>query len=606
MNPVYHYLAEVFERYRQMPARGALADYIPELARVDPNGFALAISTVDGHSYCFGDYQQAFTIQSVSKPFVYGMALQEYGVDKVLQTISVEPSGDAFNSISLYPESGRPFNPMINAGAIAASQLLWKQFGDSSFDRILECFSNYAGAELALDESVFQSETVTGHRNRAIAHLLRNFDIFDGEVDAPLEVYFKQCSINVNCSELSLMGATLANNGVHPLTGCQVLDGRYVSKVLSVMSTCGMYDYSGEWIYRVGVPAKSGVGGGVMAVLPGQMAIAVYSPLLDEKGNSVKGVQLCEEIASHFSLHMFHAPRLTRQVLRSHNTLCDIRSNYKHDSKANEIFERHGDSVNIIELQGELCFATVEVLLRTISKESNIGETLVLNVKRCHSLDHAALMLILDLHRQFDNSNKRLLITEFDHLPELTALMEKGYAKTLLAFTRIDDALLDCENCLLRQQHHVECVGESKSLAQQLLLQGLDENELILLAEYLEQKVFAPGSVILQQGTPATHMYFIENGEASVLGRSDDNKQIVLNRLTAGNSFGEMAMIENKVRSASVRAESTVRCWCLPFGVYHDLENRNLSRAKIAMLSNLSRFLSVRLRQATAQIESYF
>jgi glutaminase len=305
MNMVDRILEELYLEFREKKNSGALANYIPELTKVNPGNLGIVLTTVDGHQYSYGDTDVQFTIQSVSKPFVYGMAIQEYGVTKVLEKISVEPSGDAFNSISLYPDSGRPFNPMINAGAIAATNLVWQVYKENTFNHILETFGIYAGSTLEIDEAIYTSESTTGHRNRAIAYLLRNFNILQSEVEAPLDIYFKQCSIKVDCRQLSVMGATLASNGINPLTGRKALRAKHIPNVLSVMATCGMYDYSGEWIYNVGLPAKSGVGGAVLAVLPGQLAISVYSPLLDEKGNSVFGVDICKRIAESFSLHLY-------------------------------------------------------------------------------------------------------------------------------------------------------------------------------------------------------------------------------------------------------------------------------------------------------------
>ncbi len=314
MNLINKILKEIYLEYKDKQNDGALANYIPQLSLVNPSNLGIAVTTVDGHQYAYGDKETMFTIQSVSKPFIYGMALQEHGVEKVMKKISVEPSGDAFNSISLYPDSGRPFNPMINAGAIASTGLLWDIHEEDTFDLVLKVFSAYAAANLTVDDSVYISENETGHRNRAIAHLLRNFEILSSAVNGPLDTYFKQCSINVTCEQLSVMGATLANNGTNPLTGDHVLNEEYVPKVLSVMSTCGMYDYSGEWIYNVGLPAKSGVGGGVLAVLPGQLSVAVYSPLLDAKGNSVFGVDICKKIAEKFSLHLYKTPRFSKFI----------------------------------------------------------------------------------------------------------------------------------------------------------------------------------------------------------------------------------------------------------------------------------------------------
>ena len=234
---------------------GKVADYIPELAKAKPEWFGICVATTDGRVYEVGDTRQPFTIQSISKPLVYGLAIEDRGRDAVLAKIGVEPTGDAFNSISLEPGTGRPLNPMINAGAIAAASLVAGHSDEDRFHRILSTFSIYAGRQLGIDQIVYESERDTGHRNRAIGHMLRNFDILGGHPDGPLDVYFRQCSIEVDGHALSVMAATLANGGVNPVTGERAVKSETVTDMLSVMTTCGMYDYAGSWVYWVGMPA---------------------------------------------------------------------------------------------------------------------------------------------------------------------------------------------------------------------------------------------------------------------------------------------------------------------------------------------------------------
>jgi glutaminase len=284
---------------------GNVADYIPELALADPNWFAISVVTIDGQSFDVGDYQRLFSIQSVSKPFMYGIALEDHGRDEVMRKVGVEPTGEAFNSIVLDESSNRPFNPLVNAGAIATADLVrGKDFADR-IKRTLAMFGRYIGREVHIDNAIFLSERTTGHRNRAISHLMLNFGMVSDEIADSLELYFQQCSILVSAHDLAVMGATLANAGTNPVTKERALERQYVKDVLSVMLTCGMYDYAGEWAYRVGLPAKSGVGGGICAVVPGRCGIGVFSPLLDERGNSVRGIRVCEELSQRFGLHAF-------------------------------------------------------------------------------------------------------------------------------------------------------------------------------------------------------------------------------------------------------------------------------------------------------------
>ena len=284
---------------------GQVATYIPELGKANPDDLGICLVTSDGRIFQAGECAQPFTIQSISKPFTFGMAVEELGHEKVFMHVGVEPSGDSFNSIELQNGTNRPFNPMINTGAITVTALLHALHGDQAFDHMLKRFSAAAGRPLSIDEAVYQSESRTGHRNRAIAHLLLNFGMVHDEAEIALDLYFKQCSILVTCRDLATMAATLANMGRNPLTGEQVFDVRCVKDVLSIMFTCGMYDYSGQWAYQVGVPAKSGVSGGVIAVVNRQLGIATYSPRLDKHGNSIRGIEVCMELASRLGLHAF-------------------------------------------------------------------------------------------------------------------------------------------------------------------------------------------------------------------------------------------------------------------------------------------------------------
>jgi glutaminase len=307
---VHDQLADIHGRFADLD-EGHVADYIPELADANPQHFGIAGVGVKGRIIEVGDTDVAFTIQSISKPFIYGLALEDHGRDGVLERVGVEPSGEAFNAIELDEVSNRPFNPMINSGAIATTSLVKGENQVERLHRVITTLSTYAGRDLQVDSATFFSERATGDRNRAIAHLMRSSEMLPvADLDELLELYFQQCSVLVTCRDLAVMAATLANGGVNPVTGERALQQRYAKDVLSIMLSCGMYDYSGEWAYRVGVPAKSGVSGGITAVLPGQAGIAVFSPPLDAKGNSLRGIQVFEELSSRFSLHfmevLFH------------------------------------------------------------------------------------------------------------------------------------------------------------------------------------------------------------------------------------------------------------------------------------------------------------
>ncbi len=309
-SPFRGYLQDLHAKFGA-DSSGAVADYIPELAKADPNWFGISVVTLGGSQFDIGDCTQSFTIQSVSKAFMYGLALEDHGREKTLTRVGVEPTGDPFNSvIKLDQDSKRPQNPMINAGAIATAGLIEGNDLPARVTRMLKMFESYAGRRVDVDVAVYTSERTTGHRNRALAYLMRNFEMIGDNIDEILDLYFQQCSIQVTAHDLAVMGATLANKGTNPITGTQALAPQYIQDVLSVMYTCGMYDYAGQWAYDVGIPAKSGVGGGICAVVPGKMGIGLFSPLLDVKGNSVRGVKACAQMSRDLGLHMLSAGNL--------------------------------------------------------------------------------------------------------------------------------------------------------------------------------------------------------------------------------------------------------------------------------------------------------
>jgi glutaminase len=304
-SPFRRYLTDLHEKYSTLND-GAVADYIPELALAKPEWFGICVVTADSQVFEVGNCDQLFTIQSISKAFVFGLALEDHGREYVNSKVSVEPTGEAFNAIVLDEGTNRPYNPMVNAGAIATADLIKGDSGTDRLKRMLEMFKRYTGRDHDINVPVFLSEKATGHRNRAMAYLMLNFGMVSEKIDETLDLYFQQCSVLVNARDLAMLSATLANGGVNPVTQERAIDERYVQDVISVMLTCGMYDGSGEWAYRVGMPAKSGVGGGITAIAPSKLGIGTFSPLLDAKGNSVRGIKVCEDLSHDFGLHLFN------------------------------------------------------------------------------------------------------------------------------------------------------------------------------------------------------------------------------------------------------------------------------------------------------------
>ena len=297
-------LEALYARYQGV-GEGRLADYIPELAKADPRWFAISIVTVEGTVYEVGEIDRSFTIQSLSKVFTHALALADRGRDFVLRRVGVEPSGDSFDSIIRLDANNRPHNAMVNAGAIAVTGMIAGETRERRLERLLDMLGRTMGRRPTIDEAVYESERATGHRNRAMAHLMLNFGILDRDVEDILDLYFKQCSVLVTARDMATMAATLANAGINPTTGERTVERGYIRDVLTVMHTCGMYNYAGEWAYTVGLPAKSGVSGGIIAVVPGQFGICVYSPPVDERGNSVRGIRVFEDLSRSTGMHVF-------------------------------------------------------------------------------------------------------------------------------------------------------------------------------------------------------------------------------------------------------------------------------------------------------------
>jgi glutaminase len=285
---------------------GANADYIPILATVPSDLFGVAIATRDGRVFSAGDVDYRFSIQSVSKPFTAALVMAQQGPEVLREKIGVEPTGMPFNSkvaIELY--EARSVNPLVNAGAIAAVSLLHADSEEERWRLVHDNIEGFAGAELPVLEEVYQSEIDTAFGNRAIAWNLYNYGRLYAPPEEALRVYTRQCSIGVNASELAVMGATLANGGVNPLTGRRLLPAAHIPELLAIMATAGFYDESGEWMFRAGLPSKTGVGGGIVSVVPGKMAIAAFSPRLDEAGNSIRAMRAIRQIAGELGVGLY-------------------------------------------------------------------------------------------------------------------------------------------------------------------------------------------------------------------------------------------------------------------------------------------------------------
>ncbi len=299
---------EAYERFKS-DTGGKNADYIPFLAQVDSKLFGIAVVTTDNQMFALGDTKYAFSIQSISKVFSQALAMEELGPDKVFEKVGSEPTGRAFNSVFAVADMPtHTGNPYVNAGAISTVSLISAKTADEKWNKILDFYSRCAGEKLSLIDEVYKSEAATNTGNKALSMLLAKYDRIYADPFESVDVYTKQCSVGVNVAQLARMGATLANNGRNPATGEQIIKAENVPYILSTMTMAGLYDGSGGWAWHVGLPAKSGVGGGIVAVVPGKGAIAVFAPPLDEAGNSVKAQKVIEYVANKLDLNLF-SPR---------------------------------------------------------------------------------------------------------------------------------------------------------------------------------------------------------------------------------------------------------------------------------------------------------
>ncbi|GAA0588943.1 glutaminase A [Caenispirillum bisanense] len=599
--PLARFLEDCHRRFGR-DTSGRVADYIPELSKADPARFGIALATIDGHVHEVGDTGVPFTIQSVSKAFVFALALELGGPELVEATIGVEPSGEAFNSIRLRADN-RPFNPMVNAGAMACSGLVHRLDPDGAFERIRDLLGRFAGRRLEVDDTVFRSERDTGDRNRAIAWLLRNHGILKGDVDAALDVYFRQCALLVTARDLAVMGATLAANGVNPVTGEAVVAPATVARTLSVMVSAGMYDYAGEWIYRVGLPAKSGVGGGIVATLPAQFGLGTFSPPLDAQGNSVRGLKVCEHLSAHFGLHLLQRTGDVTSSIAADYDLRQVASRRNRHQTERDILDRHGGVVRVMELAGALNFAACDYIARSVAA-GGPRELVVFDLRRVGRLGAGAPALLAALFRDLTAAGTRVVLSGLDAEGQPAATLAAaltGDADTASALRRhatLDEAVEWAEDQVVFLYGGFGRVMESVPLADQSLMQGLSADDLARIARLVQPHAIRTGERIIAAGEPADSVFFLQTGMVSI--RLPDGPRLAT--LGAGTCFGELALLTpGSPRTADVWADTPVTCLRLDLADYDRLR-RDRPTAGETILRNLAALLADRLRQANAKI----
>ena len=577
---------------------GSVASYIPELSKADPDHFGIALATTDGHVYAVGDSDVPFTIQSISKAFVFALALETLGAEQVEAKIGVEPSGEAFNSIRLRSDN-RPFNPMVNAGAIACSGLIYQAEGSGAAESIVHALGRFAGRDLVVDETVFASERATGDRNRAIAYLLRNYNIVEEDVTAVLDVYFRQCSILVTARDLAIMAATLTNGGVNPQTGERVISPYVVARTLSVMSSSGMYDFAGEWMYRVGIPAKSGVGGGIIAALPSQLGLGTFSPRLDEFGNSVRGMLVCEELSKIFGLHLLNGSGDVRTSVVADYSIARMSSRRMRQPHEQEILDAHAGEIRVLELAGALNFANMDYISRQLDLARARPVFLVIDLGRVPTIRQAAATLLGELIADLTNCRVTTILSGILPHSSLAPVIKSHLKGTeeVRWFPTLDKSIEWAEDQVIYRYGGFSDLINRADLSQQALLAGLAPGELDELAKLAAPRGFKTGERIIANGDPAASVFFLQSGMVSVkLGNGTR-----LASLVPGVAFGEMALIEG-ARLADVWADTSVRCLELAIERFDTFRER-YPHAGERIMRNLATLLAGRLAQANLRIE---
>jgi len=575
---------------------GAVADYIPELGKADPDHFGISLATLDGHVYEVGDSRVPFTIQSMSKPFVFALALDRLGAAKVESAIGVEPSGDPFNSIRLNADN-HPFNPMVNAGAITCTGLLREAQSEAAFETIRAALGRFAGRTLDVDDAVFVSETATGDRNRAIAYLLRNSAVIHADVGAVLETYFRQCAILVTARDCAVMAATLANRGVNPVTGEQVVTPYAVSRTLSVMTSSGMYDFAGEWIYRVGIPAKSGVGGGILAALPARLGLGSYSPRLDDHGNSVRGIKVCEALSAHYDLHMLNRSDDARNAIIADYNIGISPSRRSRRAQERQILLQRPEAVRVMELIGTLSFSNVDYVSRQLAGSAR-PQFVIFDLRRVAAMTPAGARLLAeyfhelaDFHVTVILSGIRRTSAEWKDIAERT-----GDITNVRNFYVLDTAIEWAEDQIVYRYGGAIDFLEITKLSEQPLLAGLTETEFQELAALATIRSYQQGERIITAGDAATSLFFLRSGVVHVTLPDG----IRLATLTAGQAFGEMALLEPQ-RSADVFADFSATAYEVALVDFARFRNQHAKAAETIM-RNLAQLLADHLIVANTRL----
>ncbi|GAA4836780.1 glutaminase A [Garicola koreensis] len=608
----------------ESPIQRHLDDLLQEVSRItdgspyavhppgrepDPDAFGICLATVDGHIYTAGAAAETqFSLHSISKPLSYALALADYGLDAVDEKVDLEPSGDPFNEISLAPDSGRPANAMINAGALAVVGMLKGSGGKSASRRIVDFYSRLAGRSLSVDQSVYGVEIRSSDRNHALAYLLSSFGIIDEDPTRALENYLWQCSVQVTCRDLAVMAATLATGGTNPITGEDVVDIENVERVLSVMMTSGMYDDAGFWASHVGMPAKSGVGGGTLAVLPGQAGLAVYSPPLDRHGSSVRGVETCRRLSRDMEMHFVRAARSGGSAVRAGVSITELPSRIRRTEEEAAVLEQFDHTCRIIAVTGDLHFAATESLVRAVSELDEQVSIVVLDMRQVFEVSDLALRMLQDLRRRLLGHGRRMVVIEGGGLLEGTSLdgSSSESEDAVPIFSGRGSAVEYCEDLLLAE--HGDNVSERTRVpvAESPAIAPLDETQRSRLVSRMEARDHADGDIIRRVGQRFGGIHFIVSGRVNTIGTDPSGSRARLNTLSAGMTFGELSLGSEDRQEVTEKADGPVELMVLTPDALDRLEQddpllavglwRALTRDAYVLVDRYLRETAVRLR----------
>lgn len=563
-----------------------------EIEGLDPDTFGICVATADGQVYEVGDSRVEFCLQSISKPFTYGIALADRGIETVNSKIDVEPSGELYNEISLEPSTRRPRNPMINAGALVAANMVDGDSVEAQAKHIRQVYSAYAGRELRCNDEVFEAQLASGHRNRAIGHMLREFEILEEDPEAAHEVYLKACSTMASCHDLSLMGATWANGGLQPLTGERILDIGLTERVLSVMATCGMYDAAGRWVAEVGMAAKSGVSGGIVAVLPGQVAIAALSPRLDEHGNSIRAFRACRQLSRKLELHAMHATRGAHSAIRDSYDVRAAPSSLQRPEDDRRLLEEHGEKARIYELHGDLLFAGAESVVREVTAGGDELDLLAIDVRRLRDASDIAIEMLSGLHDWLrDHVCEGYIIDPEGLLAEADFEQEDGDENdpgSPRRFETIAAATMYFEDRLLEIYGDEKPVADGFELTNHPTLADAPDDVLELLTERMERRNYQEGDQIVAEGDEQAGLFLVTSGRVRSSLTTLDGDQRDVATFSDGSCFGEVYVLTGNPHGLAIHALGSVEAYELTRSAFEEIgsEDPNMRLAILKVFLN--------------------